>query len=251
MSASSLLHRLRAMARLVSLLVLRDGGAALHHCDLIRSASRSGLPTVELADLLIQVRGAPPGADERVVMNPIPHGSGSGSVAEMAAIASLVVACRPRAMLEFGTCDGYSTWHLLNNAGPSATVTTLDLPANTKVEGSTDPALQGITRRPYLPADPRVRLVEIDSRQWTPDVKGGIDLCFVDAGHSYECVRNDTEKAMSLMGKGGLLLWHDATWEHWGYGVNRYLRELLAKGFAVRLVRMGSFDYSGLAACIL
>ena len=249
MKALNIIKAMRSYAGLGSLLATRGGGPVLHQCELLRASLQSGLPHVALADLLVQVRGAPLGPDERVVMNPDLRGGGSGSVAELGAICALCLARRPRTILEFGTCDGYSTWHLLANAAPDATITTLDLPAGVKVEGSTDPELQGAKPRHYLPRDPRVRLVEMDSRLWTPDLASPVDLCFIDAGHSYDCVRNDTEKALSLCAKGSLLLWHDATWRRSGYGVNRYLKELLAKGLAVRLVQVGPFDYSGLAAC--
>ena len=41
-------------------------------------------------------------------------------------------------------------------------------------------------------------LVEVDSRTWEPDTPG-VDFCFIDAGHTYECVKNDTEKALKVI----------------------------------------------------
>src|SRR5205814_682465 len=111
-------------------------------------------------------------------------------------LASIVNAKRPRRVLEFGTYDGCSTWHLWANTDESTEIVTLDLAAGQQVEGSSDLGFHGIAHRPFLPRVERVRLVETDSRQWDPDVLD-VDLCYIDAGHSYECVKSDTEKALA------------------------------------------------------
>jgi predicted O-methyltransferase YrrM len=50
------------------------------------------------------------------------------------------------------------------------------------------------------------------------------DLVLIDAGHSYECVRSDSEKALRLLSPGGIVIWDDysANWP----GVYDYLNEL-------------------------
>jgi predicted O-methyltransferase YrrM len=165
----------------------------------------------------------------------------------MTILASLVALTQPHRLLEFGTCDGASTWHLWANAPSDAQITTLDLPAGTKVAGSSDYNCQGITQRPLLPNSPRVRLIEIDSRDWKPDLQA-VDFCFIDAGHSYECVKNDSQKALSVMRPGGLVLWHDAVWRKDDYAVNDYLKELRATKRDVVLLGAGPYDYCALAA---
>jgi hypothetical protein len=92
-----------------------------------------------------------------------------------------------------------------------------------------------------------VRLVETDSRLWAPEAPGGVDFCFIDAGHSYECVKNDTEKAFSVLNHGGVVLWHDATWKNDGYRVNKYLLGLIEQGYDVKLLKVSDYDYCGLA----
>jgi predicted O-methyltransferase YrrM len=54
--------------------------------------------------------------------------------------------------------------------------------------------------------------------------KGKLDFCFIDGGHSYECVKNDTEKCLSILAQGGALLWHDFCPNC--RGVYRYLIEI-------------------------
>jgi predicted O-methyltransferase YrrM len=168
----------------------------------------------------------------------------------MAALSALVAAKRSKNILEFGTCDGCSTWHLWANSSPDTIITTIDLPCGVKVIGSTDAGLQGVGRRRFLPDDPRVRLVETDSRLWAPDIPGGVDFCFIDAGHSYECVKNDTEKAFSVLKNDGVVLWHDATWKDDGYRVNKYLLGLIDLRYDVKLIKVSDYDYCGLAVLL-
>jgi hypothetical protein len=118
------------------------------------------------------------------------------------------------------------------------------------VTGSTDSGLQGVGRRPFLPDDRRVRLVETDSRLWAPDIPGGVDFCFIDAGHSYECAKNDTEKALSVLKDDGVLLWHDATWKSDGYRVNEYLLGLIDLQYDVKLIKVSDYDFCSLAVLL-
>jgi predicted O-methyltransferase YrrM len=51
-----------------------------------------------------------------------------------------------------------------------------------------------------------------------------VDICFIDAGHSYEAVKKDIESWLAKMKKGGIISGHDYTaWE----GVNKAVNELL------------------------
>lgn len=242
--------RLRVVSHAVQLAWSRGSDRLLHLISLLISVHYAGLPVVRIGEFRKSVAASSKSLSSSVKMHPFLTGVGSGSVAEMVALASLVAATQPRKLLEFGTCDGASTWHLWANAHPDSVITTLDLPAGTKTSGSTDPGLQGIGVRPLLPDDSRIRVIEIDSRTWVPDVDE-VDFCFIDAGHSYECVKNDTEKALSVMRRGGLLLWHDASWRRDGYGVNGYLRDLRAAGRDVFLLDAGPYEYCALAALIV
>lgn len=229
----------------------RTAQATLHLYKLLASVHYAGLPPVSLRSLLTTIRGGESPTSYSLQLHPLLTGIGSGSVGEMAALAAITAAKQPLAILEFGTHEGCSTWHLFSNAPTSAQVTTLDLPPHCIVAGSTDKLLQGVTQRPYLPNSDRITVLEADSRTWVPSTSRSIDLCFIDGGHSYECVKNDTEKALTLMSDGGVILWHDAAWTTDGYEVNRYLRQLRAEGRDVRLVRVGPYDYCALAVLIV
>jgi predicted O-methyltransferase YrrM len=232
----------------------RDARAERHLCALIAAGHASALPTIALSQVLERIRAADGANGSRAALapatlHPLLRGGGSGAAAEMAAMAAIIRAKCPRRVLEFGTYDGCFAWHAWANSDETAQILTLDLPPNIKVQGSSDIGFQGVTSRPFLPHDPRVRLVEIDSREWRGDF-GDVDLCFIDAGHTYGCVKSDTEKAMSLVRAGGVILWHDATWRGDGYGVNRFLLEKRREGLDVRRLVVSDFDLSTLAVLI-
>lgn len=51
-----------------------------------------------------------------------------------------------------------------------------------------------------------------------------VDICFIDAGHSYEAVKKDIESWLPKMKKGGIISGHDYNaWE----GVNKAVNEVL------------------------
>jgi predicted O-methyltransferase YrrM len=244
---TAMTNKARAAGNVLRLCLSRGSNPTLHLFNLLASVHGAGLPRVVVSEFQKQVVGDGALTVAPVKIHPHVTGLGSGSAAEMTILASLVALTQPRRLLEFGTCDGASTWHLWANAPADAQITTLDLPSGTKVDGSSDYHVQGIPSRPLLPDSPRIRLIEIDSRQWKPDLRE-VDFCFIDAGHSYECVRNDTEKALSVMRKGGVVLWHDAAWRKDQYAVNDYLKELRMGGRDVVLLGAGPYDYCALAA---
>jgi predicted O-methyltransferase YrrM len=240
--------------RMAKLAWARDAMSERHLCEMIASVHESALPRIQLASALDQIQQVPDttemgAAHGGVTIHPLLRGAGSGAAAEMAALASIVNAKRPRRVLEFGTYDGCSTWHLWANTDESTEIITLDLAAGQHVEGSSDLGFQGVAHRPFLPRVGRVRLVQTDSRHWQPDVDQ-VDLCFIDAGHTYECVKSDTEKVLAVISPRGVILWHDATWRRSGYGVNRYLREKRRDGLDVRQLVVSNFDLCTLAILI-
>jgi hypothetical protein len=166
-SRESAIARSRALRETVHLSCLHGCGETLQLLSYLTSVHDARLPRVTVADF----QERPAGSTLRNESSSI---RGSPALVRgrslMVTLASLVAVCQPRQVFEFGTCEGASTWHLWANAPPDASITTLDLPPNTSVAGSTDLDLQGLRSRAMLPNDPRVRLIEQDSRTWTPDV---------------------------------------------------------------------------------
>ena len=218
----AILERSHFPVAMLRLLLSHGSWPTTHLCELLASVHFSGLPTLCLAEVTKSAQSP--------VLHPALIGPGSGSVAEIVALSAITAALRPKSILEIGTHDGFSGWHLWANS--QAQILTVDLPR---------------LARPFLPKDSRIRCLEADSRQWEPAQDDRFDLCFIDAGHDYTCVRNDSEKALQCLSPGGTILWHDATWRRYGFAVNRYLHELRDTGRDVRLLKTGFYDYCGLA----
>jgi predicted O-methyltransferase YrrM len=110
-----------------------------------------------------------------------------------------------RNIFEFGTYTGRTTYHL-TLASEAARVTTLNLPP--ELETRLAPYLMTY----YRGSDRADRITQKfeDSRKFDPTpFAGQYDFIFVDADHSYELVKIDTEKALTMLAPKGMLVWHD------------------------------------------
>lgn len=175
----------------------------------------------------------------RVVLENFSSRNGNLSPFEILAIASLIIARKPKRILEIGTFDGNTTLQMSLNALEDAMIHTIDLPAD-----------EMQTKKPVLDSDllfirdaikskrkfedsvaaKKIRQHFGDSTQYdfSQFAKDGLlDFIFIDGGHSYECVRSDTENALKILNQAGCILWHDFT-PHFG-GVFRFLCELSQK----------------------
>lgn len=109
-----------------------------------------------------------------------------------------------RNIFEFGTFTGRSTYYF-TGATPDTRVITLDLPPG---PGRTIPDV-GLY---FIKSDREDRITQLltDSRKFDPaPYEKKMDFIFVDGDHSYEGVKNDTEKAFKMLAPGGVILWHD------------------------------------------
>src|SRR5262249_30788404 len=60
-------------------------------------------------------------------------------------------------------------------------------------------------------------------------IPSGAGLAFIDASHSYEAVKNDTERARTRLDADAVIIWHDySEGETAERGVGRYIREQMA-----------------------
>ncbi|MEP7309706.1 MAG: class I SAM-dependent methyltransferase [Acidobacteriota bacterium] len=147
---------------------------------------------------------------------------------------------RPARHLEFGTWLGDGVLRCAEEC--DATVWTINLPEgesrengewaySTLAEGALLSGVQaadtlvtsvgtwvrtdahGLIGRKYLRAGLGNRVCQIysDSRTW--DTRnypvGFFDSAFIDGGHAYDIVANDTRQAINLVRPGGLVVWHD------------------------------------------
>jgi len=137
------------------------------------------------------------------------------SVVELKLILHLYLAGKTRAAFEFGTSDGRTTLNLAANSAVGARVHTLDLVRERLGERFRGTALERkITQL----------IGETSEFDFSPYFNS-MDFVFIDAGHDYRHVRNDSLIALQLLRDGkGTIVWHDYS-PSWS-GVVEALHEL-------------------------
>lgn len=124
---------------------------------------------------------------------------------DMVYVCGMASAANARRIFEFGTYRGQTTCGLASVC-KDAQIYTLNLPPDD------DPRYA-----PYIgmyiarsPDRDRITQIYSDSRAFdTAPYRESMDYIFIDGDHSYEGVKNDTEKALQLLKPGGVIVWHD------------------------------------------
>ncbi|MGR8930438.1 MAG: class I SAM-dependent methyltransferase [Gammaproteobacteria bacterium] len=191
-----------------------------------RIVSLGEVPSMRAAELI----GTVP---EVRLVNFVPE-HGNVTAFELLCLCMMIKAFAPKQVLELGTFNGNTTLQIAANLSTGATITTLDLPLGADAVAGNDEhdaklihsAVREKPRYVASPYEDRVRQVyanslESDFATLTPIAP---DFIFIDAGHSDECVRNDTEKSLKVLADGGCIVWHDYT-QDWP-DVFNYLNEL-------------------------
>lgn len=144
--------------------------------------------------------------------------TGKQNQAELFYVVTTAKFIQAKNIFEFGTFTGRTTYYL-SCSTETTCVTTLDLPA-----GHEDRYIPNVGY--YFSGtdqEKRIKQIFIDSKDFDPTpYAGSMDFIFIDGDHSYEGVKNDTEKALTMLAPGGVIMWHD-------YGPSRDLG--LAKYF--------------------
>jgi predicted O-methyltransferase YrrM len=130
-------------------------------------------------------------------------------------LAGLAMTRGVKSIFEFGTYDG-STALLLARSVPTAEIVTLDLPPSDAHDPGSISEQQltvagGVGSKFHdAPESSRIRQLLGDSRTFDfGQFHGSMDLVLVDGGHSYECVRSDSENALRMLAPGGIVVWDD------------------------------------------
>jgi predicted O-methyltransferase YrrM len=178
----------------------------------VETLSEGRIRVLQLAQLFpgIEAEAVPLGAIDPDTKHP--------NQVDMLYVCAIARHRRARRIFEFGTYLGRTTYHLA--LGKHARdVFTLDLdPAadytgilkiGRAVKAVHERGLQGHFFQGTAAAG-KIRQLHGDSRTFDyAPYAGSMDLVFVDGGHTYEMVVNDTDRAMRLMNKGGVVIWHD------------------------------------------
>lgn len=153
--------------------------------------------------------------------------------AELLAIAALCATIQPRRVFEIGTYTGESTRVIAYNTPSDTRITTLDL--------TPEEFARRTGRQPHFVVGSAfhgtAEAVKIEQHvvgergfDFAP-YRNHYDLVFVDADHSYNAVRADSNQAFRLLRPGGVVLWDDYTWTEQHpecVGVTRAVNELAA-----------------------
>lgn len=175
------------------------------------------------------------GNDEAVYEGVNECGFGHITEFELKVICQIIRKYQPMRIFEIGTFQGRTTLNMALNA-PKAQIFTLDLPAeelsDTKMqiekaeEAYVNKTLSG-ERFLNHPAQKNIEQLFGDSATFDfSPYYNSIDLMFVDGSHAYEYVINDTDRALKLVRKGGIILWHDYTnWTGVRDGLNQFYKD--------------------------
>lgn len=189
----------------------------------VRPLGRIGISELADSPLLLQVQI-------------FPHVPASVSPLECAALAALIRKTEAKKIFEFGTYKGVSTTQLALNIGNEGQVYTLDLPEDHPayslgIPKEEERQIANETGKGILlPENLRNRVTFLRSDSATFDTRpylASMDLVFVDGAHSYEYVKNDTEKGWEMLRSGGIIAWHDCNPNH--PDVVRFLRSVSAR----------------------
>jgi hypothetical protein len=195
--------------------------------------ARDTLPLIEHADLASFLSCTHP---PELILPPIGVISlaGLGFVTPYTLLATIAGALRPKKIFETGTFRGVGALTLALNA-PDAEIYTVDLPnmddaaTSTLTKGDVEwvRLSRGCTGAAFDGRPEAARIHQIWANSLTMDaaeIATGVDLFVVDGGHSYECVKADTENAFKVLSPNGVIVWDDYTW--FVDGVRGYLGEL-------------------------
>jgi hypothetical protein len=173
-------------------------------------------------------------------------------MSDLVSLCALCCVTQPKVIFEIGTYHGTSALHFASNA-PQAMVHTLDLPRDSSPTLPVTLADRGHNlgytnaKRMWFDGQPEANRInrllgDSASFDFTP-YQGKVDLFFIDGAHSYEYVRNDTQKALYCTRPGSVIAWHD--YGRAGFnGVSRWLHEFANLGHSIYRVPGGSTAYT-------
>jgi predicted O-methyltransferase YrrM len=125
----------------------------------------------------------------------------------------------PRRLLEVGTYLGGTLFLFANVAAKDAHIISLDLPHGVNRMGY--PEVRGTLFKRFATGGQKMDLIQIDShtRPALDAVEKALagsklDFLFIDGDHTSEGVRKDFEMYSPLVRKGGIIAFHDITWDH-------------------------------------
>jgi len=126
-------------------------------------------------------------------------------------------------IFEFGTCSGKTTYIMGLNSSNDTKIISLTLSPNEIDEVSKQNQDNKISFRNIInesiynkflfsgdDVEKKIQVIFKNSLYFNhKDYKNKMDLIFIDGGHTYSVVKNDSEKSFDMIKKNGIILWHD------------------------------------------
>ena len=126
-------------------------------------------------------------------------------------------------IFEFGTCTGKTAFLMAANAPKDAKITTITLSpeqearyreekGDEKTDTSSALVESGFNEFFYAgtPEEKKIEQLLGDSKDFDEiPYAGKCDLIFVDGSHARSYVESDSQKALRMVSRGGVILWHD------------------------------------------
>lgn len=183
---------------------------AVHHLYTQKGVQRQPVPSITLEELIPSSTVAE--------IAPYAYVDGNLSYYELIALSSMIKSFKPLNMLEIGTFNGLSTLHMALNSPSNAQIHTLDLlqiDLSYPVDESDISYILDKKKlhKKYAPYPQNKKIIEHQGNSFIYPFTlfGAPELAFIDGGHLYENVKNDTEQCFKILKKPGLMIWHDYT----------------------------------------
>ena len=126
-------------------------------------------------------------------------------------------------IFEFGTCSGKTTYLMALNSDKDTKITSLTLKPSLinsikKNEEDNKVSFRNIKNESVYErflfsgtdVEKKIKIIFQNSLDFNEkNLEKKMDLIFIDGGHTYTVVKNDTEKSFSMLSNKGIILWHD------------------------------------------
>ena len=126
-------------------------------------------------------------------------------------------------IFEFGTCSGKTTYIMGLNSSDDTKITTITLSPNeineiNIKEDDNKISFKNIINESIYSkflfsgsvVEKKIKVIFKDSLEFNhKNYRDKVDLIFIDGGHTYSIVKNDSEKSFEMLSKKGIILWHD------------------------------------------
>ena len=126
-------------------------------------------------------------------------------------------------IFEFGTCSGKTTYLMALNSNKDAKITSLTLGPNqlknlNKENNDNKISFRNIINESIYEkflfsgtdVENKINIIFEDSVNFDESkYLNKFDLIFIDGGHTYSVVKNDSEKSFKMLKSNGIILWHD------------------------------------------